>query len=129
MQEIEAPHTHWFSSRHRRAGKALLADFHAAHGTSEDYGPIPAALIDKSDPALMAKFIAAAGFANQPNAFHSAAIEAEVAASAPEQPAINVPSGWSETWKTIYDAAAARRSSSRRRTTTSRSPTPTSSRT
>jgi hypothetical protein len=106
MQEIEPPHTHWFSGQ-TPGGQALLADFHAAHGTTEDYGPIPAALIDKSDPALMAQFIAAAGFGDQPNVFHSAAIEAEVAASAPGQPAVNVPAGTSETWRASYDAAVA----------------------
>lgn len=106
MQEFEVPHTHWFSSQ-TTGGQALLADFHAAHGTTEDYGPIPAALIDKSDPTLMAKFITAAGFGDQPNMFHSAAIEAEVTASAPQQPAINVPAGASPSWQTIYDAAVA----------------------
>lgn len=104
MQEIEAPFTHWFSAN-TAGGQALLADFHAAHGTTEDYGPIPAALIDKADPALMAQFITAAGFANQPNVFHSAAIEAEVADSAAMQPVINVPRGWSATWQAIYDAS------------------------
>lgn len=106
MQEIEAPHTHWFSSQ-TPGGQSLLADFHAAHGTTEDYGPIPAALVDKSDPALMAAFIQAAGFGDQPNVFHSAAIESEVTASAPEQPAMNVPSGTSPTWQKIFDAAVA----------------------
>lgn len=106
MQEIEAPHTHWFSSQ-TGGGRALLEDFHAAHGSAEDYGPIPAAMIDKSDPALMAQFITVAGFGDQPNVFHSAAIEAEVAASAPRQPEVNVPAGTSATWRSIYDAAAA----------------------
>jgi mono/diheme cytochrome c family protein len=106
MQEIEAPHTHWFSSK-TPGGQALLTDFHAAHGTTEDYGPIPAGMIDKSDPALMAQFITAAGFGDQPNVFHSAAIEAEVAASAPQQPAVNVPAGTSASWQKIYDAAVA----------------------
>ena len=106
MQEIEAPHTHWFSSQ-TAGGQALLSDFHAAHGTAEDYGPIPAALVDKSDPALMAKFITAAGFGDQPNVFHSQAIEAEVTASAPQQPVNNVPAGASGSWQTIYDAAVA----------------------
>jgi len=121
MQEIEPPFTHWFSSR-TTGGGALLADFHAAHGTTEDYGPIPAALVDKSDPELMAKFIAAAGFADQPNVFHSAAIEAEVAASAVQQPAVNLPAGRRPT------TPPPRARSSRPRTTTSRSPTPPSSR-
>ena len=106
MQEIDAPHTHWFSAQ-TPGGRALLADFHAAHGTAEDYGGIPAAMIDKSDPELMAQFIRAAGFGDQPNAFPSAAIEAEVAASAPRQPEVNVPAGTSPSWRAIYDAAVA----------------------
>jgi hypothetical protein len=104
MQELEAPHTHWFSSK-TTGGEALLSDFHAAHGTTENYGPIPAGLIDRSDPALMAQFITAAGFGDQPNMFHSATIEAEVAASAPGQPAVNVPPGSSAAWEAIYNTA------------------------
>jgi hypothetical protein len=103
MQEIVSPFTHWFSAS-TAGGKALLADFHAAHGTAEDYGPIPAALIDKSDPALMAKLINQAGY-KQPNAFDSQKIEAEVAAAAPGQPATNVPIGQSATWNALYEAA------------------------
>jgi hypothetical protein len=106
MQEIEPPHTHWFSSQ-TAGGQALLADFHGAHGTAEDYGGIPAGLLDKSDPDLMAQFIQAAGFGDQPNVFHSAAIEAEVIKSAPHQPADNVPAGTSATWNSIFDAAVA----------------------
>jgi hypothetical protein len=106
MQETEAPHTHWFSSQ-TPGGQTLLADFHSAHGQNEDYGPIPAALIDKSDPDKMAAVITAAGFGVQPNAFHSAAIEAEVVQSAPKQPRVNVPSGTSATWQAAYDAATA----------------------
>lgn len=106
MQELDPPHTHWFSSK-TSGGQALLADFHAAHGTAEDYGAIPAGLIDQSDPEQMAAFIRAAGFGHQPNAFPSAAIEQEVVQAAPAQPAVNVPMGWSPTWKQIYDQAAA----------------------
>src|SRR5262249_24736096 len=61
--------------------------------------------IDQSDPAQMAAFIAAAGFATQPNAFPSAAVEAEVAEVAPKQPWANVPSGWSATWTDVYQNA------------------------
>jgi hypothetical protein len=106
MQEHTAPFTHWFSPS-TDGGRALLDDFHAAHGTTEDYGPIPAALIDKSDPALMAKMIAQAGFGEQPNPFDSAAIEAEVRASASAQPVMNVPRGDSPTWRAGYEAAMA----------------------
>jgi hypothetical protein len=108
MQEIEAPFTHWFSST-TTGGKALLEDFHAAHGTTEDYGPIPAAMIDKADPAKMATFITTAGFGTQPNVFHSAAIEAEVMQSSPGQPAINIPMGQSSTWNGTYTAATSGR--------------------
>ena len=106
MQEIEAPHTHWFSSA-TTGGQALLGDFHAAHGDAEDYGPIPAGLIDKSDPDKMAAFITAAGFGNQPNAFHSDTIEREVTASAPQQPWTDVPIGWSATWAGSFGDATA----------------------
>jgi hypothetical protein len=106
MQEISAPFTHWFT-QDTAGGRALYDDFHAAHGTDEDYGPIPAAMIDKSSPALMAQMIQQAGFADQPNAFDSAAIEAEVQASSPDQPGSNAQPGTSATWQAIYDNAEA----------------------
>ncbi|HET9990386.1 MAG TPA: hypothetical protein VFQ65_17765, partial [Kofleriaceae bacterium] len=105
MQEMTAPHTHWFDS-HTTGGAALLGDFVAAHGTKENYGGIPAKLIDQSDPELMASFIKVAGFAQQPNAFPSAEDETEVAAMAPQQPAANVPMGWSSAWEAVYQAGA-----------------------
>ena len=82
LQENTAPYTHFFSNQ-SPGGVALLADFHAVHGFNEDYGPIPAALIDQSDPAQFAAFVAAAGFTEQPNAFDSATIEAQVDAFEP----------------------------------------------
>jgi hypothetical protein len=106
MQEIVPPFTHWFSGQ-TDGGKALLSDFHAAHGTAEDYGGIPAALVDKSDPSKLAALITQAGAGKQPNEFDSAAIEHEVAQAAPQQPAVNIPCGVSSTWQTLYDAAAA----------------------
>jgi hypothetical protein len=106
FQEMSPPFTHFFSTK-TAGGQALLADFHAAHGFNEDYGPVPASMIDKSDPSLLATVVTGAGFAPQPNAFDSAAIEAEVKASAPEQPAVNVPAGTSAAWQKIYDQAVA----------------------
>jgi hypothetical protein len=106
MQEIEAPFTHWFSKQ-TDGGRALLADFHAGHPADEDYGPIPAAMIDASDPALMAQMITQAGFANQPNAFDSAQIEAEVMVSSKVQPMLNTPRGRSATWDATYMGGAA----------------------
>lgn len=105
MQELDAPHTHWFSTT-TAGGRALLDDFHAAHGTTEAYGGIPANLIDQSSPDLMAAFIQAAGFAEQPNAFPSQAVETEVLQIAPQQPAANLPMGWSAAWETVYQAGA-----------------------
>jgi hypothetical protein len=106
MPENVAPYTHFFSSQ-SVGGQALLQDFHGAHGVAEDYGPIPAALIDQSDPSLLAAAVAAAGFGQQPNAFDSMVIEAEVAASAPEQPMSNIPVGFSPTWQATFDLAIA----------------------
>jgi hypothetical protein len=103
MQEIVPPFTHWFSAQ-TDGGKALLVDFHAAHGHNEDYGPIPAALIDKGDPSLLAKVVNQAGY-KQPNAFDSQKIESEVTHSAPAQPATNVPIGASSTWEALYQAS------------------------
>jgi hypothetical protein len=106
MQEISQPFTHWFSAQ-TEGGKCLLEDFHKAHGANEDYGGIPAALIDKSDPSLLAALIKQGGFGDQPNAFMSQQIEAELKASAPSQPMVNVPPGKSATWQALYDKAAA----------------------
>jgi hypothetical protein len=105
MQEFEAPHTHWFDA-HTAGGAALLADFYAARGTEDSYGGIPAKLIGQSNPELMSGFIKAAGFATQPNAFPSAMDETQVNAMAPQQPAANVPMGWSAAWETVYQAGA-----------------------
>ena len=106
MQEIKPPFTHWFSMQ-TTGGQALYQDFHAAHPAGEDYGPIPGALVDKSDPALMAQMVTQAGFGDQPNAFDSQAIEMEVTAAAPMQPWANAPMGTSATWKAAYEKAVA----------------------
>ena len=106
MQENVAPFTHWFSGE-TEGGRALLADFKAAH--TGDYGGIPAALIDKSDPAKLAALVAQSGAGKQPNAFPSAAIEAEVKASAKDQPLMNDPPGTSASWQALYDGAVAGR--------------------
>ena len=107
MQEIEAPFTHWFSKQ-TTGGQALYDEFHKMHPAGEDYGPIPGPLVDKSDPALMAQMIAQAGFGQQPNAFPSAEIEAELAQSAKQQPWTNTGNGGvSPTWNAIYQAAVA----------------------
>jgi hypothetical protein len=106
MPESTAPFTHFFSSA-TEGGRALLADFHAAHGDVEDYGPVPASMIDKSDPALLRSLIEAAGFAAQPNAFDCAKIETEVKASNPMEPSLNDPPGSSGTWEAMYERSIA----------------------
>lgn len=102
LQELTAPYTHFLSTT-SAGGTALLADFHAVHGTGEDYGPIPAALIDKGDPSQFAAFVTGTGFANQPNAFDSATIEAQVQASDPAQPTDNSLPGTSAAWDAIFN--------------------------
>ena len=107
MQEIKPPFTHWFSMQTDRRAGALRRLPQGARGRRR-LRPDPGALVDKSDPALMAQMITQAGFGDQPNAFDSAAIEAEVAAAAPMQPWSNAPiGGESATWKAAYDRAVA----------------------
>jgi cytochrome c553 len=104
MQELHDPWTHFFKSD-RPGGQALLTDFHAAHGGDEDYGPIPAALIDRSDPSKLTDLLERNGFAVQPNEFKGALIEAEVKQSNPGEPAVNQPPGVSATWSELYARA------------------------
>ena len=108
MQEIQPPFTHWMSMQ-TEGGVALYEDFRKAHATTEDYGPIPASLVDRSDPALMAAAINALGFgfSQQPNAFPSMAVENQVKQAQPSQPWVNVPAGASDTWVALQDAAVA----------------------
>ena len=51
MQELKDPWTHWFRND-RPGGVALIKDFLNAHGEKEDYGGIPATLIQKADGNL-----------------------------------------------------------------------------
>lgn len=104
MQELEDPWTHWFRSD-RPGGITLLQDFFRAHGTEEDYGGIPAALIPKSDGRALEDLVKGQGFGNQPNVFDSRVIEREVESSSDLQPEINTPPGRSPTWQALYDRA------------------------
>jgi len=106
MQELEDPWTHWFRSD-RPGGITLLQDYVRAHGATEDYGGIPAALIPKADGRALEDLVKGQGFGVQPNAFDSRAIEDEVTASSPAQPIVNTPRGKSATWQSLYDRAAA----------------------
>jgi cytochrome c553 len=105
MQERTDPWTHYFKAT-RVGGAALLADFHAAHGNDEDYGPIPASLIDKSDPHILERWVEGNGSNDQPNEFPSEIVEEEVRASNRMQPGMNVPPGASMTWESLFQSAA-----------------------
>src|SRR5215472_10102188 len=101
MQELHDPWTHFFKTD-RPGGRALLDDFFGAHGKSEDYGPIPAGLIEKSDPSKLTDLLTQNGFGTQPNEFPSQQIEAEVKQSNPAEPQSNTPPGISATWSGLY---------------------------
>ncbi|MBL8610973.1 MAG: hypothetical protein JNL38_26765 [Myxococcales bacterium] len=101
FQELQNPWTHFFRDN-TPGGQALLADYHAAHGRAEGYGPIPANQIDSSDPARLESFVRGAGFAAQPNEFLTSRIEQEVRQSAPSQPGNNTTPGTSPTWQGLY---------------------------
>ncbi len=105
MHELKDPWTHWFRNDNA-GGVALLADYHAAHGASEDYGPVPASLVDKSDGRSLEDLVERNGFGAQ-NVFDSTVIEGEVKRSATNQPSLNAPPGTSATWQQLYDNAAA----------------------
>ena len=101
MQELQDPWTHFFRND-TRGGRALLADYTAAHGTVEDYAGIPGPMIDSSDPALLEDLIRDNGFGNQPNEFISDVIENQVRQT-PGQPQVNDPPGSSLEWQRIYN--------------------------
>lgn len=104
MQELQDPWTHWFRND-RPGGVALLQDFFRAHGTNEDYGGIPAAIIGKSDGRALEDLVTGQGFGTQPNGFDSKVIEKEIEESSSKQPEINTPPGQSSTWKQLYQAS------------------------
>jgi hypothetical protein len=103
MQELESPWTHWFDDQ-TRGGRALLADFQAAHG-EETYAAIPGELVRQARAGLAAAFVRIAGYENQPGEFPSTQVESEVEVSAPGQPDDNRVRGESSTWRALYEAA------------------------
>lgn len=104
MQELVIPWAHWFRSN--TASSTLIADFRAAHGITETYAGIPGNLIAGSDPRLLENLVRASG-SRQVNQFNSGAIQAQVRASSPAQPANNTVPGVSTTWDAIYANAVA----------------------
>ncbi len=105
MQELTDPWTHFFRNN-RIGGIALIADYRRAHGRNEEYAGIPGPVINATDPEQLETLLRSNGFAEQPNAFDSAAIEAEVARS-PGQPFSNDVPGISVTWQRIFRNALA----------------------
>lgn len=89
MQELANPWAHWFYIE-RPTNKALIMDFHAAHGT-EDYAGIPWSLVDPSRPLVMQRLVTNNGFGTQPNQFDTTTIQTEMTMS-----------GQSATWNTLY---------------------------
>jgi hypothetical protein len=110
MQERRSPWTHWFrNNQNEPGGETLLSDFQAAHGSNEDYGAIPAALIStpRSDPLVLEALVDNNTMSPQPNEFRTARIENEVSQSQPAQPDVNMPPGSSQTWSALYQNAVA----------------------
>jgi hypothetical protein len=93
MQELQRPWNHWMYNDSVGVD-ALRADFHAAHGTTENYGGIPAGALDDGDVQQLEGFVENNGFQSQPNEFLGATIANEVAAT-----------GSSSTWQGLYQNA------------------------
>ena len=91
MQELQNPWGHWFRNNTSN-GQALLADFAAAHATTEAYGGIPGAAITNSDPARLEGLVENQGFKTQPNEFNSGQL---------------LDRGASNGWLTLYNNAKA----------------------
>ena len=102
MQELQNPWTH-FMRDNTPGGISLIADFHAAHGTTEDYAGIPAAVIGGSDPARLENLVRGQGFGTQPNEFPTKTIEGQVVTTSALQPQDNSVAGVSAAWQTAYN--------------------------
>lgn len=108
MQELEPPWNHWLYP-FVPGGRALIADYRAAK-EGELFGGLSAAEVaDRSNPGLLSATLHFANTVDQPNAYVSAAIGAEVIESAAalggKQPEDNSIPGESETWDAIYEKA------------------------
>jgi hypothetical protein len=108
MQEFTSPWTHWLF-KSSRGGRALLADYGAAHA-DEVYGGMPQALLERCHPGNAAMMVTLSNpLIEQPNTFVSEAIEDEVMKSAAllggSQPEDNSVPGDSPTWRRLYDSA------------------------
>jgi hypothetical protein len=116
MQELQNPWGHFFRNN-RNNGQVLMADYQAAHGTTETYGGIPGAVIFNPnttnnngtqtagggpDPAALEGLVENQGFKTQPNEYNTGTILKEVQAVNPQEPASNVPMGTSATWSKLY---------------------------
>ena len=119
MQELQNPWGHFFRNN-RNNGQVLMADYQAAHGTTETYGGIPGAVIFNPnqtnnngntttgggpDPAALEGLVENQGFQTQPNEYNTGTILKEVQAVNPQEPASNVPMGKSATWMKLYTSS------------------------
>jgi hypothetical protein len=108
MQELRAPWTHWLRNNlDEPGGRELLADYQKAHDASEAFAGIPGNLIGtpRCDPAQLEALVSNNSVAPQPNEFPTGQVETQVAASAPMQPAQNLPMGTSPAWAQVYQRA------------------------
>jgi hypothetical protein len=104
MQEFSTPWTHWLF-KSSRGGRALLADYSAAHA-DEVFGGMPEDRLQGSHPGNIAMTVSLSNPPiPQPNEFSSEAIEAEVMLTAKNQPEDNSLPGDSPTWRKTYEAA------------------------
>ena len=101
QQELQNPWGHFFRNN-RINGQVLIADYQAAHGTTETYAGIPGGAINNSDPAQLEGLVEGQGFVDQPNEYTTAQILKEVQEVNPNEPASNVPAGTSATWEKLY---------------------------
>jgi hypothetical protein len=121
MQELQNPWGHFFRNN-RNNGQVLLADYQAAHGTTETYAGIPGAVIFNPnqtnnnglqtagggpDPAALEGLVENQGFQKQPNEYTTNQILKEVQAVNPQEPGSNTPPGTSATWNALYANAKA----------------------
>ncbi len=121
MQELQNPWGHFFRNN-RNNGQVLLADYLAAHGTTETYAGIPGAVIFNPnqtnnngavttgggpDPAALEGLVENQGFKVQPNEYNTGTILKEVQVGNPQEPASNVPGGASATWLKLYQQSMA----------------------
>ncbi|PWU15049.1 MAG: hypothetical protein C5B49_12345 [Bdellovibrio sp.] len=109
MLETQVPWEHWFSPD-QTCGKALFADFSAAHAFESSYAGLTSAAMGAASPSGLQKFVEGNGatgadFGN--DVYNSFVILNEVANSSTGQPSNNTVPGISPTWTALYNQRTA----------------------